>query len=190
MKPPTPPMYGIFAQRSHFESRLTRRSWSCLVPSYLTPVASFSRVAMLVDPGSRAVGIIRDLASRDEFQAALRQPKRVLGRGVELLCGVAEAWHRRAGEELERDLVLRCSEEGTASRVVARELTGASVDLQRRYDRISLKVVLCSFTTFCPRALALAPRTIMVGVVARPEAVERHCVPAESTTHSDSSASA
>ena len=49
---------------------------------------------------------------------------------MELLCGVAEAWHRRAGEELERDLLFRCSEEGSAPRVVARELTGASVDLK------------------------------------------------------------
>ena len=49
---------------------------------------------------------------------------------MEVLYDVAAAWHRRACEELERDLVLRCSEVGSAPRVVARELTGASVDLQ------------------------------------------------------------
>ena len=46
------------------------------------------------------------------------------------MCRVAVARHRRAGKELERDLFLRCSDEGPASRVVARELTGASVDLR------------------------------------------------------------
>ena len=35
---------------------------------------------------------------------------------------------RRASEELERDLVFRRSEEGSAPRVVAREFTGARVD--------------------------------------------------------------
>ena len=49
---------------------------------------------------------------------------------MELLCGVAAARQWRAGEELERELALRCSEEGSAPRVVARELTGASVKLQ------------------------------------------------------------
>ena len=49
---------------------------------------------------------------------------------MELLRGVAAAWHRRAGEELERGLVLYCSEEGPVFPVVARELTGAGVDPQ------------------------------------------------------------
>ena len=47
-----------------------------------------------------------------------------------LLCGVAAAGHRRAVEGLERDLLFRCSEEGSAPRVVARVLTGASEDLK------------------------------------------------------------
>ena len=39
LKPPTPPqpMCGILARRSHFESRFTRRSWSCLMLPYLGP---------------------------------------------------------------------------------------------------------------------------------------------------------
>ena len=47
-----------------------------------------------------------------------------------LLCGEAVVSHQRSGEELERDLALRRSEEGSTPRVVAREFTGASVDLQ------------------------------------------------------------
>ena len=47
-----------------------------------------------------------------------------------LLCGEAAVSHRRAGEELERDLALRRSEEGSALRFAAREFTGADVDLQ------------------------------------------------------------
>ena len=38
LKPPTPPMCGILAWRSHFESKFAGGAWSCLVPSYLTPV--------------------------------------------------------------------------------------------------------------------------------------------------------
>ena len=90
----------------------------------------FYRAAISAESGSRAVGIIRDLASQDELQAALLHPGRLMGWGVELLCGVAAAWHRLAGKELELDLVLRCSEEGQAPRVVAREHTGVSLDRQ------------------------------------------------------------
>ena len=71
LNPPTPPMCGILDRRSHFESRFTRRSWS-LVPSYLTLVTVFHRVAIRADTGSRAVGIIRDWASENGPQAALR----------------------------------------------------------------------------------------------------------------------
>ena len=49
---------------------------------------------------------------------------------MELLCNVAAARHRRAGEEVERGLVVRCSEEGPAPRVVAQDLTCVSADLQ------------------------------------------------------------
>ena len=73
-------------------------------------------------------GFLGDWASQDGFQAALRQPESVLGLIGEVLCGVAVAWHRRAGEEMEQDPALRCFEEGSAPRFVARELTGASVD--------------------------------------------------------------
>ena len=46
------------------------------------------------------------------------------------LCGEAAVSQRRAGEELERGIALRRSEKDSAPRVVAREFTGASVDLQ------------------------------------------------------------
>ena len=69
LKPPTPPMFGIFARRSHFESWFTRFSWSCLAPSYLTPV--LKRVAIRADTSTRKVGIIRDWASRDGLQGAV-----------------------------------------------------------------------------------------------------------------------
>ena len=59
-----------------------------------------------------------------------------------LLCGEVAVSHRRAGEELERDLVLRRSEEDSAPRVVEREFAGASVDLQYPLHRISLKMVM------------------------------------------------
>ena len=85
-------------------------------------------MAIRADTGSRAVGIARDWASHDGLQAALLHPDRVLGLKVGLLCGVAAAFHRRAGEELEPYLALCCSEKGSATRVVARELTGASMD--------------------------------------------------------------
>ena len=51
LKLPTPPMCGILARRSHFESRFARMSWSYLVPSYLTPVT--------VDRGSRTISRCR-----------------------------------------------------------------------------------------------------------------------------------
>ena len=71
-----------------------------------------------------------------------------------LLFGEAEVSHRRAGEKLERDLDLRRSEEGSAPRVAERDFTGAIVS-NLRYDRIFFKMVLCSFSTLCPKALAL-----------------------------------
>ena len=100
------------------------------MPPYLTPITIFKGVAIRADTGSRTVGTIRDWASPHGLQAALRQPECVLGWKVVLLCGVAAAWHRRAGKELERDFPPRCSEEGPAPRVLARRLAGESVDLQ------------------------------------------------------------
>ena len=52
----------------------------------------FKGMAIRVDPSSRVVGIIRDWASSDGLQAALRQPERVLGCRAGLLWGVAAAW--------------------------------------------------------------------------------------------------
>ena len=40
-----------------------------------------------------------------------------------------------------------------------------------QYDRISLKMALCSFTALSPKALALASRAVLMGGVTRPEAV-------------------
>ena len=39
----------------------------------------FRSLAIRADPGSRAVGIVRDWPSQDGRQAALWQPERVLG---------------------------------------------------------------------------------------------------------------
>ena len=54
-------------------------SWSRLMPSCLTPVTVFKKMAIRVDPSSRAVGIVLDCASQDGLQAALQQPERALG---------------------------------------------------------------------------------------------------------------
>ena len=120
----------------------------------------FYGLAIRADTGSRAASIIRDWASQDGLQAALRQPGRALGRRVELLFGVAAAWHGRAGVELERNLSRRSSEEGPAPRVVAQELTGANADSKFRYDWISLRMVLWRFIAMCSKARALAPRAV------------------------------
>ena len=87
-------------------------------------------MAIRADLSSRTVGIIRDWVSQDGLQTTLRLPERALGERAELLCGVAAAWHLRAGEEPERGVVLRCSEKGSAPWVAARELTGAGAGLQ------------------------------------------------------------
>ena len=51
-------------------------------------------------------------------------------------------------------------------------------------------MALCSFTALCPEALALASRTILVGGVARPEAVLAPLRARLGLPHSDWSASA
>ena len=84
---------------------------------------------------------------------------------MELLCGVAAAWHRRAGEELERGHVLRCFEKCLGS---SREsLQARAWKSKHRYGRISLKMALFIFTALCPKALALASRTVLMGGTAR-----------------------
>ena len=90
---------------------------------------------------------------------------------MELLCGVAATWHRRAGKELERDHAPRFSEEGSAPRIAARELTGASVDLQAPVQPDLIEAFLCSSAALCSKACALASRTVLMGGVARPAAV-------------------
>ena len=59
LQPPTPPICGILARRSHFESIFTRRSCSYLMPTYLTPDAFFREwLYALTRAVSRAVGIV------------------------------------------------------------------------------------------------------------------------------------
>ena len=59
-----------------------------------------------------------------------------------------------------------------------------------RYNRISLKMALCSFSTLCPKALALASRAVLVGGVGRPAAVIAPLRACWTLPHSDRRASA